>query len=69
MLLGMWLDTELWMSRKHLAGHRWLTAVILATQEAEIRRMEVGSQLGQTVRETISKTLITKKGLVEWLKV
>jgi hypothetical protein len=33
--------------------------VILATQKAEIRR----------IRDPISKNLITKKGLVEWLKV
>jgi hypothetical protein len=27
--------------KKTLAGHRWLTPVILATQEAEIRRIKV----------------------------
>jgi hypothetical protein len=32
-----------------IAGHQWLTPVILATQEAEIRRIVVGSQLGQIV--------------------
>jgi hypothetical protein len=37
--------------------------VILATQEAEIRRIEVSSQPGQIVCETISrKKSITKKG-------
>jgi hypothetical protein len=35
---------------------QWLTPVILATQEAEIRRIEIRSQL-------------TQKGLAEWLKV
>jgi hypothetical protein len=44
--------------------------VILATQEAEIRSFTVGSQPRQIVRETLSqKKPITKKGLVEWLKV
>jgi hypothetical protein len=44
--------------------------VILATQEAEIRRIAVQSQPGQIVPETLSqKTHHThKKGLVEWLK-
>jgi hypothetical protein len=36
------------------AGHRWLTPVILATQEAENRRITVGSQPGQIVHETLS---------------
>jgi hypothetical protein len=30
------------------AGHQWLTPVILATQEVEIRRMAVQSQLQAT---------------------
>jgi hypothetical protein len=39
---------------------------ILATQEAEIRRIDVRSQPGQIVCETLSqKKLITKIGLVE----
>jgi hypothetical protein len=45
-------------------------SVILATQEAEIRRIVVQSQPGQIVSETLSqKKTITKKGLVDWLKV
>jgi hypothetical protein len=45
-------------------------AVILATQEAEIRRITVRSQPGQIVQETLSgKTLSQKLGLLEWLKV
>jgi ribosomal protein S21 len=45
-------------------------SVILATQEAEIRRIVVQSQPGQIVHQTLSrKKSITKIGLVEWLKV
>jgi hypothetical protein len=37
-------------------GHRWLTPVILTTQEAEIRRIAVQDcQLGQIVCETLSQ--------------
>jgi hypothetical protein len=50
--------------------HLWLTPAILATQEAEVRRITVRSQPGQIVQETLSrKTLSQKIGLVEWLKV
>jgi hypothetical protein len=45
--------------------HRWLTPIILATQEAEIRRIVVRSQLSKQF--PISKKRITKKGMVEWL--
>jgi hypothetical protein len=37
-------------------GHQWLTLVILATQEAEIRRIAVQNQAGQIVHETLSRT-------------
>jgi hypothetical protein len=44
--------------------------VILATQEAKIRRIKVRSQSRQIVHETLSrKTLSQEIGLVEWLKV
>jgi hypothetical protein len=43
--------------------------VILATQEAEIRRTVVQSQPRQIVCETLSQKYLTQKGLVEWLKV
>jgi hypothetical protein len=53
-----------------MASCQWLIPVILATQEAEIRRTAVQSQARQIVHETLSqeKTL-HKKGLVVWLKV
>jgi hypothetical protein len=43
--------------------------VILATQEAEIRRIAVQSQLGQIVHQTYLKNIQHKNGLVEWLKM
>jgi hypothetical protein len=44
--------------------------VIVATQEAEIRRIEVQRHPGQIVCETLSqKKKHHKNGLVEWLKV
>jgi hypothetical protein len=47
-----------------------VTPVILATQEAKIRRITVQSQPGQIVpRDPISKKPITKIGLEEWLTV
>jgi hypothetical protein len=42
---------------------QWLTPVILATTEAEIRSMEV--QWASSSRDPISKKPITKTGLVE----
>jgi hypothetical protein len=42
--------------------------IILATQEAEIRRITIGSQPGQIVSRLYLKKPI-KKGLAEWLKV
>jgi hypothetical protein len=43
--------------------------IILATQEAEIRKIIVRSQPGQIVRETLSRKPFTKIGLVKWLEV
>jgi hypothetical protein len=37
------------------AGHWWLTPVILASQEAEFRRITVRSQPGQIVHELLSQ--------------
>jgi hypothetical protein len=54
-----------WISRR-----QWLTPVILATQEAEIRRFTVWSQpQANSSRDPISKKPNTKKRLMEWLKV
>jgi hypothetical protein len=51
------------------AGRHWVTPLILAIQEAEIRRIEVQSQHRQIVQETLSQKAYHKKGLVEWLNV
>jgi hypothetical protein len=47
------------------AGCKWLTRVILATQEAEIRKISV--KLSQLMRPYLKKTH-HKTGLAEWLK-
>jgi hypothetical protein len=47
---------------------QWLMPIILAIQEAEIRRIAVQSQPGQVVHETLSQKYHHKKGLTEWLK-
>jgi hypothetical protein len=53
-----------------IAGHQWLKTIILATQEAEIRRSAVQSQSRQIACKTLSqKNPSQKKGLVEWLNV
>jgi hypothetical protein len=43
--------------------------VILAIQEAEIRRITVQSQPGQIVYETLSQKNSTQKRTGKWLKV
>jgi hypothetical protein len=42
--------------------HWWLTTIILATQEAEIRRIEVQRQPRKIVHETLSRKNPSQKG-------
>jgi hypothetical protein len=44
-----------------IAGHQWLTPIILATQEAEIRRITVQNHPGQIVQETLSQKKPSQK--------
>jgi hypothetical protein len=57
------------LKREKVAGPWWLTPIILATPEAEIRRFTVQSQPGQIVHESLSQKYLIQKGLVEWHKV
>jgi hypothetical protein len=41
-------------TNKQKTGCRWLTPIILATWEAEIRRIKVGGQPKQMVLQTLS---------------
>jgi hypothetical protein len=43
------------------ARHRWLTHIILDAQEAEIRRIMVGSQQGQVVHKAPFQNYLTLK--------
>jgi hypothetical protein len=61
-ILVAFLFIFLCLLRNSLAGHWWLTPVILATQEAEIRRITVQSQPGQMVLETLSQKDHHKRG-------
>jgi hypothetical protein len=57
-----------WSRSTGVARHCCLTPVILATQEAEIKRMTVQNQPRQnSLQDPISKKIHHKKGLVEWL--
>jgi hypothetical protein len=52
-------------TERNAARFLWLTPIILATQEAEIRRIAVQIQPGQIVRETLPGKTHHKKVLVE----
>jgi hypothetical protein len=55
--------------RMKKSGCPWLMPVIPITQEAEIRRIEIRSQPGQIVGETLSQSSSAQKVvLVEWFK-
>jgi hypothetical protein len=57
------LEILICFKKVYLARHWWLTTVILATQEAEIRRITVQSQPWQIVCKTLSrKNPSQKKG-------
>jgi hypothetical protein len=52
------------------AGRQWLKPVILATEEAKIRKFAVQNHPGQIVLKTLSrKTPSPKNVWMEWLKV
>jgi hypothetical protein len=57
------------MIKEETVGRQWFTPVILAIQEAEIRKIMIQGQPGQIVHETLSGKYVTqKKGLAKWLK-
>jgi hypothetical protein len=55
------LNSSKVIKKLYLARRQWLTAVILTTQEAEIRRTEVQSQPRQIVHKTLSSKTHHKK--------
>jgi hypothetical protein len=67
---GDTLSSDSGTAKKIEAGCQWLVPVVLAAQEAEIRRITVQSQTWENSSgDTISEKKHHKKGLVEWLKV
>jgi hypothetical protein len=47
------------------ARYQWLTPAILATQEAEIRRIKVRTQPWQIVHETLSQNFLDKLSFIK----
>jgi hypothetical protein len=64
-----WELLRLPFRKQEVTRHWWLMPVILATQEAENRRISVWNQPRQIVLEPLFWENLHKKGLVEWLKV
>jgi hypothetical protein len=48
------------LKKKQVVGHWWLIPVILAAQEAEVRRIAVQSQPRQIVHKTLSRKTLYK---------
>jgi hypothetical protein len=46
-----------YLKKTHHARRRWLTPIILVSQEADIRRIQVRSQPRQIVHETLSRNI------------
>jgi hypothetical protein len=61
-LLGVLVVAFSWkgLTKKRPGTGWWLTPVIPATQEAEMRRIAVRSQLGQIVSKTLSQKTLQK---------
>jgi hypothetical protein len=56
-------------SNLHTTRRSWFMSLILATQEAGMRRIEIQGQSRQIVHQTLSqKHTQHKTGLAEWLK-
>jgi hypothetical protein len=64
----MCLNKQIKKMRLYTTRHQWLTPIILATWEAEIRRIPIQGQHRLIVQETLPQKYPTQKGLVEWLK-
>jgi hypothetical protein len=62
-------DQEIPLKTDKPAWHQWLTPLILATQEAEIRRISVPGQPGQIVCEILSRKHPTQKMAGEAVQV
>jgi hypothetical protein len=52
-----------------LARCQWLIPVILATEEAEIKKIQFKASPGKKFERPYLKKAFTKIGLVKWLKV
>jgi hypothetical protein len=55
------------MEKKRIVGCRWLTPVILATQDDLTLKPSLGKYFMRPYLKQNKTNLITKKGLAEWL--